>query len=139
MTDGASYERRGAQARSNRVFGLFFTALFGAIGLLPILSGAGVRAWALVLAGAFMGPALFRPSLLGSLNRLWTAFGLLLGRFVNPVVMFAVFCTTMIPIGLLLRLLGKDLLRLRADRQSDSYWIERSPPGPEPKSMEEQF
>jgi hypothetical protein len=41
--------------------------------------------------------------------------------------------------GLLMRLMGKDLLRLRWAPQERSYWIDRQPPGPEPKTMSNQF
>ena len=43
------------------------------------------------------------------------------------------------PTGLVMRMLGKDLLRLRFDPQAKSYWIERRPPGPAPETMKDQF
>ena len=82
---------------------------------------------------------LVRPSLLAPLNRLWMRFGLLLHKIVNPVVMGIIFVLTVVPIGLVMRMIGKDILHLRFDKQCDSYWIRRDPPGPSPESMDNQF
>jgi hypothetical protein len=38
-----------------------------------------------------------------------------------------------------LRLRGKDPLRLRLEKDAPSYWIVRQPPGPAPRSMTRQF
>jgi hypothetical protein len=38
-----------------------------------------------------------------------------------------------------MRLLGKDPLRLKFDREASSYWIKREPPGPDPDGMPRQF
>jgi hypothetical protein len=95
----------------------------------PVL-GAGAAM--LLIAG-------LAPFLLHPLNRAWTMLGVLLAPIVNPVVMAALFYLVFTPVGLLLRLLGKDSLRLRADPQAASYWIERQPPGPPPETMANQF
>jgi hypothetical protein len=83
--------------------------------------------------------ALAVPKLLGPLNKGWTQLGLLLFKVVNPVVMFILFATTIVPIGLLRRALRKDSLRLRFEPDAPSYWIPREPPGPAPESMKNQF
>jgi hypothetical protein len=83
--------------------------------------------------------ALARPKTLAPLNRVWTGVGLLLHRVVNPLAMAFVFYGTVAPIGLVLRLLGKDPLRLRFDADVKTYWIERRPPGPAPETMTNQF
>jgi hypothetical protein len=57
----------------------------------------------------------------------------------NPVVTGLIFLLIVTPAGLLLRLLGKDPLRIRRDLKADSYWIRRDPPGPEPATMINQF
>ena len=79
------------------------------------------------------------PRVLAPLNRLWTRFGILLAKIVNPVVMAGVFFIAVTPIGLLMRLAGKDLLRLRYDSTAETYWIMRTPPGPPPDTMKNQF
>jgi len=50
-----------------------------------------------------------------------------------------VFFGTVLPTGLIMRLMGKDLLRLKREPEADSYWIRRRPPGPAPETMKDQF
>ena len=126
---------RKVAAGSDRSFGLVFAVFFVLVALLPAIHGAPVRWWALVVAGAFAAIALFAPRMLHPLNRLWFALGLLLHRVVNPLVMAVMFYGAILPMGLLLRMLGKDLLRLKREPQAASYWIAREPPGP----MDKQF
>ena len=87
----------------------------------------------------FLLVALGFPSILAPLNRLWLRFGLLLHRIVSPLVLGIMFFLVITPMGLLMRAFGKDLLRLKFDRAAASYWIERTPPGPPPESMADQF
>ena len=105
------------------------------------LAWKGSTWWPLPLAAApvFLILALTRPALLAPLNRAWTRLGLLLGAIVAPVVMGVIYFGLITPMALLARLLGKDFLRLRLDRQAPSYWIDRQPPGPPPLSMKNQF
>lgn len=124
---------------SDRTFGIVFAVFFALIGLWPLVRGEPARAWALVIAAAFLLAALVRPRLLASLNRLWTKFGLLLHKITNPVIMAAVFYGAVTPTALVLRMMGKDPLRRRIDRSATTYWIDRQPPGPEPQSMTQQF
>lgn len=140
---GATHERlireETVRGSSDRSFGLVFTAVFAVIGLWPLLGGGGIRIWSLAIALAFLATASLRPMLLVPLNRLWTEFGLLLHHVVNPIIMALLFYLVVTPTGLVMRALGKDLLRLRFDRQAKSYWIERQPPGPTPEAMRDQF
>lgn len=124
---------------SNRSLGLVFAAFFVIIGLLPLLKGGGLRLWALVVSGVFLLAALAFPSVLAPLNRLWTRFGLLLHKIVSPIVLGIMFYLVITPTGLLMRVLGKDLLRLKFERRAGSYWIERTPPGPAPDTLKDQF
>lgn len=132
----ASQERRGS---SDRAFGIVFAVVFAVIGLRPVLAGGAIRPWSVALAAVFLAVALLRPRLLAPLNRAWTWLGLLLHHVVNPIVMGVIFYGVVTPIGLLLRMSGKDPLRLRLDRDAATYWIERRPPGPAPGTMRRQF
>lgn len=124
---------------SDRGFGLVFTVAFALIGLQPLLSQRGPRWWALAGSVAFLLVALARPLLLAPLNRLWFRFGQLLHLALTPVILGIVFFLVVMPTGWLLRLFGKDPLRLRIDRTAGSYWIHRQPPGPAPDTMRHQF
>ena len=124
---------------SNRSFGLVFAGFFAIVALLPLIHGGALRWWALTVAAAFAASALFAPRLLQPLNRLWFKLGLLLHHVVNPVIMALMFYGAMLPMALLLRWLGKDLLRLKREPEAQSYWIAREPPAPAPGSMSKQF
>lgn len=125
------------------VGGILLTIIVVRVGLRWWQSGEAVPGWIeLALCGA--GTALIvlglaAPTTLSLLNRGWTRLGLLLFTIVNPIVLALIFLTTIVPIGLLLRLFGKDPLRLRIDPDAESYWITREPPGPTPESMQQQF
>jgi hypothetical protein len=124
---------------STRSFGIVFFVVFTLIGLYPLSSGAPVRTWSLGVASVFLFFSFFFSNVLQPLNVLWFRFGMLLARIVNPVVMFFIYVITIVPFGLGARLFGKDLLRLKLDPKQPSYWVAREPPGPEPKSLENQF
>lgn len=124
---------------SERSFGIVMAAFFAIVGGFPLLYWNAPRWWSLAIAAGFAVLAFAKPSILAPANRLWMRFGLLLHTIVNPVIMALVFFVTVVPIGVAMRLMGKDLLRLRLDRETPSYWIERRPPGPAPDSMKNQF
>lgn len=124
---------------SDRVFGFVFAALFAIIGVLPLAAGKAIHGWSLGLALLFLVLAILRPAILAPLNRAWMKFGLLLHRVVSPLVLGIMFFLVMTPTGLLMRLFGKDPLRLKFNATEDSYWIDRSPPGPPSESLKDQF
>lgn len=127
------------EAGSERSFGWVFSGLFVLIACWPLLNAGPPRWWALIIAIAFAALALLRPRWLRFLNRLWFLFGMLLHRVLNPLIMAVMFYLVVTPTGLLMRLLGKDPLRLKNDPDTDSYWIKREPPGPAPQSLKNQF
>ena len=113
---------------SERGFGLVFFCFFLIVTAWPMLSGGAPRLWALVAALIFLTLALACPTVLAPLNRLWFQFGLLLGKIVTPIVMSLVFFLTVLPTGIIMRLLGKDLLNRKIDRSAPSYWVKRQDP-----------
>jgi len=127
------------QGSSDRVFGLIFSVFWSVLALAPLIKGGPIRVWAVVLAAAFLVTSLIMPILLGPLNQLWQRFGRLLRRVTNPIVMAILFFSTVVPFGLIRRLLNRDVLRLKWERESITYWIPRNPPGPGPDSMKDQF
>jgi hypothetical protein len=130
---------RKVVSASERSFGLAFAAIFSFYALWPLVRAEAPRWWALALAGAFLAAAFLQPQLLRPLNRMWFRLGLLLHHVTNPLIMGAVFYLVVTPIGLLMRALKKDLLRLKLDPAAKSYWIVREPPAPKPQSMSKQF
>lgn len=128
-----------AQSSSNRSFGFVFTVFFAIIGLLPLLHGHAVRLWSLGFSALFLLLALLIPASLAPLNRLWTRFGALLHHIVSPIALGILFFLIVTPIGLIMRVFGKDPLRIRLDHAAKTYWIERIPPGPDADSLKNQF
>jgi hypothetical protein len=126
-------------AGSDRSFGLVMAAAFAAVTLLNGWHAGRVWPWTGGIAALFLIAAFVRASVLHPLNLIWLKFGLLLHRVVNPLIMALLFYGAVLPTGLVMRLLGKDLLRLKREPDSDSYWIVRQPPGPAPESMKDQF
>ncbi|MCH8096602.1 MAG: hypothetical protein IID53_05950 [Proteobacteria bacterium] len=133
------YAERAVKGSSDRTLGLVFAVIFLIVGLAPLAGGAGVRIWALILAAVFVVLAIAWPASLGPLNRIWTKFGLLLHKFMSPLVMGVIFYLSVTPIGVFLRVIGKTTLGLRPDPKMETYWIERRPPGPPPETMKNQF
>jgi saxitoxin biosynthesis operon SxtJ-like protein len=126
-------------AGSDRSFGLVMAAALAAVTLLNAWHAGRVWPWTGGIAALFLAAALLRPGVLHPLNLIWLKFGLLLHRVVNPVIMALLFYGTVLPTGLVMRMLGKDPLRLKREPGADSYWIVRQPPGPAPESMKDQF
>lgn len=116
---------------SDRSFGVVFCVVFAIIGLFPLIRGASPHGWALWVSGAFALAAAIRPAVLAPLNRIWTRLGLLMHKVFNPIVMGVMFFVAVLPTGLVMRALGRDLLRQRLDRDAKTYWIEREPSDPD--------
>jgi hypothetical protein len=125
---------------SDRSFGLVIAAGFTLVALLPLWRPPHQpRWWALVIALGFAAFALLWPQRLAVLNKLWLRFGLALSAVVSPIVLGLLFYTTLLPVGLLMRVFKKDPLRLRPDRTAKTYWIRREPTGAAADSMKHQF
>jgi cobalamin biosynthesis protein CobD/CbiB len=126
---------------SDRSFGLVIAAGFSILAFFPLfLSPPGaIRWWALVIAAAFAGLAVFWTAPLAPLGRLWFLLGLVLGRIVNPIVLALLFYFVVLPIGLLMRISSKGQFASRRNRAGESYWVRRDPSGPPPETMKRQF
>jgi hypothetical protein len=138
-TNELNVSHRRVKTSSNRSFGLVFTGFLAVIACGPLLAGGAIRLWAAVLAVCCLAVALVAPRLLGPFNQLWSRLGLLLSHVVSPVVMGLVYAMVIVPMGLILKSTGRDLLRLNWDPRAPSYWVERTPPAPQPGSMSKQF
>jgi predicted membrane metal-binding protein len=138
MIENSVREER-IEGSSDRNFGLLFAAIFAGFALWPLLQGGKIHLWALLAGAVFLLLALVWPRALSGINRGWMRFGLLLNRIVSPLAIGVVYYLTLVPMGLVMRALGKNPLRLNFDREAASYWIVREPPGPDPKSMNDQF
>ena len=120
---------------SNRSFGIVFFVVFLLISIYPLTNNENIRVWSLVISLIFLVLGILNSNILTPLNKLWFKFGILLGKIISPIIMGIIFFLIVTPIGLIMRLLGKDVLNLRYNDYK-SYWIEKT--GPKSK-MKNQF
>ncbi len=127
------------QLPSNRKFGLFFTFIFFVLsGYFWLKDSIDFSIILLVLAIITLLVVLIRSALLLPFNKLWMRFGFILGKIISPLVLGVIFFLLIAPIAILMRLAGRDELRLKKKGRV-SYWKTRSPLGPEPSSFKNQF
>jgi hypothetical protein len=120
---------------SNRSFGIVFFVVFLLIAIYPLSYNGEIRTWSIVVSFIFLILGLLKSKILTPLNKLWIKFGILLGMIFSPLIMGIIFFVIVTPIGLLMRLMGKDPLNLKYNLHK-SYWIENN--GPKSK-MKNQF
>ena len=113
---------------SNRKFGVFFTLVFAVLAAYFYFSDNVTWTYvASAAALAFLLVTLIKSDALLPLNKLWMRFGLLLGMIVSPIVLGLIFFGLFTPIAILMRLSGRDELRLKCT-QKESHWILRGDP-----------
>jgi uncharacterized membrane protein YfhO len=120
---------------SNRSFGFVFSIVFLLIALWPLLNNSEIRIWSLILSAIFLILGFLNSIILNPLNILWFKFGLLLGKIISPLVMGLIFFCVVTPIGILMKIFMKDLLKLKYNNKN-SYWVDKN--GPKSK-MSDQF
>lgn len=106
------------------------TVAFGLLGALLWWRDRAAAPYMLGLAAFFAVPALVWPRFLGPVERVWMAFANLLSAVMTRVILTLTFFIVITPMGLIMRLFGKDLLGLRPDRTAASYWVPVEPDGP---------
>lgn len=121
---------------TNRSFGLVFFIVFLIIGLWPLAHEDSVRFWSLIIALIFLFLGILNSKILTPLNVLWSKFGELLSIVIAPIVMGIIFFLVVTPTGLIMKMLGKDLLRNKFQINNKSYWIKKEK---NKSSMKKQF
>lgn len=125
---------------SDRSFCFVFAGVFAVVGLWPLVRrGEPLRGWALGVAAAFLLIGLTVPGIMHGANRLWMRFAALLSKITNPIITGLMFFLIFTPVAWMIRMAGRDPLRLRKDPGAKSYWIPRDPPGPDPATLARQF
>ncbi len=120
---------------TNRNFGLTFFAVFLIVSIWPLIYNEQIRIWSLIVGFVFLILGLLNSKILTPLNILWFKFGIILGKFISPIIMGIIFFFIVTPISLVMKIFGKDLLNLKYNNQK-SYWIDKK--GPKSK-MKNQF
>jgi hypothetical protein len=120
---------------SNKSFAILFSIVFLVIGLWPLINSEGLRVWSIVLSAIILILGLFQPKFLTPFNHGWIKFGEILGSIIAPIVMALVFFTVLTPLSIIIRIAGKDLLKMKFSKEN-SYWIKKEK---NVGSMEKQF
>ena len=120
---------------SNRSFGIVFFIVFILIAFYPLINQGEIRIWSVFISLLFLILGIINSKILTPLNKVWFKFGIFLGKIISPIIMGVIFFLVVTPIAFLMRMLKKDLLNLKYNKNS-TYWIEKN----EPKSkMKNQF
>ena len=124
---------------ANRKFGWFSAAVFASLATFAYWNiWREIAAAALIMSVSFAVVVLIAPQLLSPLNRFLTDFGLLLEKLISLIVLGIIFFVLITPISLIIRVVGRDALKIKK-RSVDSYWVDRTPPGPPPDSYKNQY
>ena len=121
---------------SNKSFGLVFFVIFFIIALWPLLNDGNIRIWSIIVSIIFLILGLLNSKILTPFNKLWMRLGALLGIIVSPIVMGVVYFGIITPIGLIMKLFGKDVLNLKLDKNKKTYWTLKKKI---PSKMKDQF
>ena len=120
---------------SNRSFGIVFFIVFILIAFYPLINQGEIRIWSVLISLLFLILGIINSKILTPLNKVWFKFGIFLGKIISPIVMGLIFFLVVTPIAFLMRMLKKDLLNLKFNK-NNSYWIKKT----DPKStMKNQF
>ena len=110
---------------SNKSFGILFFIVFLIIAIWPVFTSESVRVWAIILSLIFLVLGIINSKLLTPFKKIWIRLGEILGKFIAPIVMGFIYFLIITPIGLFMRLIRKDLLSIKFNKEK-SYWIKRS-------------
>ena len=110
---------------SNKSFGIVFFVVFLIVSFYPMINDNDVRYWSLILSIIFLILGLLNSNILTPFNKLWFKFGIFLGKIVSPLIMGIIFFGVVTPIGLLMKILKKDIINLKFN-DNKSYWVEKS-------------
>ncbi len=124
---------------TDRSFGFVFFVFFTLVGFIIFIKTEHFKIWPFIIAIIFILLAVFSPNFLSPMNRMWTRVGLILHKIISPVIMAIMYYGIITPTGLIMKIIGNDLLKLKFDKSTDSYWIERKPPGLDPDTFHNQF
>jgi len=117
-------------------FGLLFGSLFFLVFLYIFFFRGGINFFILGLSISFYVLSFFYPRSLSLPRKLWINLGDLLARFINPVVLTIIYLISIIPVSFFYKITNRDPLRLKINKQSDTYWIIRVE---DDINLEEQF
>tara|TARA_B100001250_G_scaffold255547_1_gene219954 strand:- start:275 stop:679 length:405 start_codon:yes stop_codon:yes gene_type:complete len=124
MLENKEYKK--IKSGSNKNFGLVFSAVFLIIALYPLLHSSNIKVWSLIVFLILFLISFVVPNLLKYPNYLWFKFGLLLNKIISPLIMITIFYFVVTPIGVLMKIIKKDLIGQNINKNINTYWIIKS-------------
>lgn len=118
-------QNKSIKLSSNKFFGIVFGIIFLIIALWPIKNSGNIIIWSVILSAIFFILGLLNSEFLTPFHYMWIKFGFFLNKIFSPIIMFIIFFGIVSPIGILMKMIGKDLLRLKK-YPVKSYWINRN-------------
>ena len=109
---------------NNRSFGILFFIVFLLVAIWPVINSEPIRIWSIIISTLFLILGITNSKILTPLKRGWIKLGEILGKVVAPIIMGFIYFIIITPIGILMRLFGKDLLNIKFNKNK-SYWIKR--------------
>ena len=120
------FDKSKIHMNSNRSFGLVFFLVFIIIAFWSFRGNLPqIKFLPLSISLVFLILGLMNSKLLTPFNKIWIKFGNLLGSIISPIIMGVVFFLIVTPTGIILRIFGKDLLKIKYDNNKKSYWNEK--------------
>ena len=116
---------RKIKISSNKNFGIVFFVFFVIVSVWLFFKNGEFIIWPTIVAVVFLILGLTNSKLLTPLNKAWNKFGILLGNFIAPIVMGIIFFLVVTPTSLVVRVMGKDLLRLKKNKDKKTYWVHK--------------
>jgi hypothetical protein len=113
---------------SEKSFGIVFSIVFLLYTIYQLLIYQKFHFWSIALSILLLILAYFFSRILILPNKYWFKFGITLGSIVSPIIISIIYFVTVIPTGVVMRLLGKDLLKQNFNKKARSYWVERNEP-----------
>ena len=117
--------KKNDKFENNKSFGILFFIVFILVSVWPLKNGEDLRIWSLLISLVFLFLGLINSKILTPLKSVWIKFGYLLGNIISPVVMGIIYFLVLTPTGLIMRLLGKDILKLNKNKLN-TYWEKKS-------------
>ena len=117
--------KKNDKFENNKSFGILFFIVFILVSIWPLKNGEDLRIWSLLISLAFLFLGLINSKILTPLKSVWIKLGYFLGNIISPVVMGIIYFFVLTPTGLIMRLLGKDILKLNKNKLN-TYWEKKS-------------
>jgi hypothetical protein len=125
IKDEIASVQREPSSRDLTILALIFLVIPGAIGAYSVFLKHSSTGYVWIAAGTVLCLARLIPPLFKAMYRLWIGLSVVLGYFVSRILLTLIFFLIITPLGLVMRIVGRDPMDRKWDPEATSYWIER--------------